>query len=423
MQRVRHVVQTAWTFVIVVCLLGTGTKAADEFTAPPKAERDILAAIGKLGGQARVDGEYRLLSLTIAGECTNDELKGLAACERLTSLSLSSPKITDAGLEHLKGLTKVTSISISTSGTTTEGIAALRAALPNCRITTFGRGAFPASSGSPANNPPGGGGQFPSGFAGGSLGSELTRTFNLVRNNAIQDDLKLTTEQRTKITDATSTAAYTAYQKSVDEKMRAWLTPEQLARLKQLELQQLGMNAFNREEVVKQLKITPEQVAGIRKQYDEASAAARVALQELTARGGGGNETPDDRSNQLRTKMAELSKQREEKVLAQLNEEQRKAWQEMVGTKGPVVNGSFADQVVVGRDRSRPVLSAADAAKTIFERYDTDKDGKISEAEFPATNRTRISMTAAGITLEFPVPRATFESTYGKYYEGDRRRR
>ncbi len=406
--------------MFVFSALSAVATGADEFVAPPKAERDALAAIAKLGGRAQVDGEYRILSLTLGTECTNEELKGLAACERLTNLSISSPKITDAGLEHLKGLTKLTSMTITTSGLTTEGIGSLRTALPNCRITSFGRGGGPPGTGGPGRGL-NGGDPFALPSSGGGSYITGTRITSLARNTEVQNDLQLTPEQRTKITAETAT---TTILRAIDEKVLAVLTAEQQARMKQLELQQAGMTALTREDIVAQLKVTAEQVAAIQKQNEESIATSRTALSEIFSQQRNTAEDTAKINTTLREKSTELKKQQEEKVLALLSEEQRKAWQALVGPKGPDVSGSLISSRFSERVPFAATTPAA-AAKIVFDRYDTDKDGSISDAEFPTSNRTRTLMTAAGITLVYPAGREVFESNYIKYLEGgrgDRRR-
>ena len=68
--------------------------------------------------------------------CSNDDLKPLAACRDLTQLQLTSDQITDAGVEHLKGLTQLKTIMLRSTAMSAEEINAWRAALPNCQIVT-----------------------------------------------------------------------------------------------------------------------------------------------------------------------------------------------------------------------------------------------------------------------------------------------
>ncbi len=136
---------------ITAFLAGSGATAwgAEEYVAPSPGERDAVAALVAKGALVRVDGTYRASHVVLTTNCTNDDLKLLAACEKLTGLQVSSRNITDAGIEHLKALPKVTSITVSSSGLTDAGIAALRTGLPKARITKLATvGASPSGSSS-----------------------------------------------------------------------------------------------------------------------------------------------------------------------------------------------------------------------------------------------------------------------------------
>ena len=50
------------------------------------------------------------------------------------SLNLSGTQVDDAGVEHLKKLTKLTNLSLLETKLTSTGIAELKQALPNCKI-------------------------------------------------------------------------------------------------------------------------------------------------------------------------------------------------------------------------------------------------------------------------------------------------
>ncbi len=53
---------------------------------------------------------------------------------RLEILNLASAKVTDAGLEHLKGLTQLNWLGLHGTRVTEAGVKKLQRALPNCEI-------------------------------------------------------------------------------------------------------------------------------------------------------------------------------------------------------------------------------------------------------------------------------------------------
>jgi hypothetical protein len=71
--------------------------------------------------------------------CTNDDVKLLAACERLTGVQIMSPRINDESVEHFKVLPKLASVTITTSGITETGLAALKSARPSLRVNDLSR--------------------------------------------------------------------------------------------------------------------------------------------------------------------------------------------------------------------------------------------------------------------------------------------
>lgn len=110
--------------------------AADDYAPPPEAEREAVKALRAKGAILQVDGNYRVSSAVLLPNCTNDDLKFLAACEQLISVQVQSSKITDDGIEHLKAIPKLASVMLSSSSAITDaGITALKAASPNLRVT------------------------------------------------------------------------------------------------------------------------------------------------------------------------------------------------------------------------------------------------------------------------------------------------
>jgi hypothetical protein len=102
-------------------------------------------------------------------------------------------------------------------------------------------------------------------------------------------------------------------------KLAEILLPNQLKRLNEIYIQQLGTRAFDDEEVATALSITAEQKTSIAKVREEQGAAMR----ELFT-GGGDREA-------ARTKMAEMRKATDEKIIAVLTADQKAKFDEMKG--------------------------------------------------------------------------------------------
>lgn len=98
------------------------------------------------------------------------------------------------------------------------------------------------------------------------------------------------------------------------------LKPEQVKRLKQIELQQRGSRAFVDEEVQKALKLTDEQKEKIKGIAEESGKQMR----ELFGGGQGNRE-------EAFKKMQSLRKETNDKVQAVLSDDQKKAWKELTG--------------------------------------------------------------------------------------------
>ena len=121
--------------------------------------RKAMAAIEKLGGKLVVDEGYDVVIVDLSNTKVTDaglvHLKGLTKLgilglnntkitdaglvhlKELTSLKklfLNNTKVTDAGLVHLKGLTKLEYLNLGSTVVTDIGVAQLQQALPNCEI-------------------------------------------------------------------------------------------------------------------------------------------------------------------------------------------------------------------------------------------------------------------------------------------------
>ena len=106
------------------------------------------------------------------------------------------------------------------------------------------------------------------------------------------------------------------------EELAKILKPEQLKRLTEIYIQQAGIAALQDADVAEKLKITDDQKEKFAKVREENQTATRDAFRDAG----------EDR-DAIRTKMADLRKQNEEKTLAVLTEDQKKQFEEMKGKK------------------------------------------------------------------------------------------
>jgi hypothetical protein len=96
------------------------------------------------------------------------------------------------------------------------------------------------------------------------------------------------------------------------------LKPEQIKRLKQIELQQAGERAFTRPDVQTALKLTDDEKDQIKTITEDAAKQRRELFQGGNAQGS-------------RDKMTALRKETMEKVQAVLTDDQKKTWKDLTG--------------------------------------------------------------------------------------------
>jgi hypothetical protein len=104
-----------------------------------------------------------------------------------------------------------------------------------------------------------------------------------------------------------------------------FLKPEQITRLKQISYQQRYAQAFNDPEVAKKLNLTDTQKSDIKTILEDS-------MKEMPTR----EDFQDDREAAMK-KAAEVSKATLSKAEAKLNDEQQKAWKELLGTPFVVI--------------------------------------------------------------------------------------
>ncbi len=179
------------------------------------------------------------------------------------------------------------------------------------------------------------------GFGGGMMGGPL----QILMIPAVQDELKLTEEQKTKLQQVGQELMQSGreffqslrdlspeerqkkiqdYQAESNKKINAVLKEDQQKRLRQLVLQRQGVAIITQdEEVAKQLKITDDQKLKIR----DISRAAREEINALRQSGGGGGGF----SPEMFAKIQEINKKTNEKIEALLTDDQKKQWKELCG--------------------------------------------------------------------------------------------
>jgi Spy/CpxP family protein refolding chaperone len=175
-------------------------------------------------------------------------------------------------------------------------------------------------------------GMGPGMFPGGGL--------MLLRLEQVQKELNLSDEQKQKIKELRPGRPSDGQRPSPEEmqtrmeqmrkKVAEILKPEQLARLKQIELQVQGAAALGNPEIVKTLAITDDQRAKLKTIGDEAGEKARKifgSMRDLSP------EERDAKRTENQGKMREIAKDAMEKSLAVLTPEQREKFEKMKGKK------------------------------------------------------------------------------------------
>jgi hypothetical protein len=200
-------------------------------------------------------------------------------------------------------------------------------------------------------------GGFGGGFGGGGVGF-------LISNEAVQKELKLDKDQVDKATEEVKKVRekhaddFTKLRDVPQEERRAKmqeltkevndetlkgvsevLKPEQLTRLKQIELQRASFAAFSRADVQEALKLTTEQKEKVKTISDEANkdiqtlrgAGGQGRGQGGGAGGAGGRGRGQGGFGANNEKVTALRKETNEKLVALLNDDQKKTWKGMTG--------------------------------------------------------------------------------------------
>jgi hypothetical protein len=154
-------------------------------------------------------------------------------------------------------------------------------------------------------------GQSPLGF-----GKTSSNPATLIQLDSVKKELKLTDEQVAKIPDAVMKA------------LAEVLEPDQIKRLKQIELQAKGARAFTEPAVQASLKINGEQKDNIQAILDESEKDLTDLGKELQKAFTSGSLQA---IQSLRDKMTAINKEMKERCHSVLTADQKREWQEMIG--------------------------------------------------------------------------------------------
>ena len=192
------------------------------------------------------------------------------------------------------------------------------------------------------------------GFGGGMMGGD---PLNLIRSKTVQEDVKITEDQGSKLKEWAKDYApkmqemMKAKREGIDpsqfrEKMPAIqaamavetykelatvLKPEQIARLKQIEVQMAGTRAFTMPAVTEALKLKDEQKEKLKDVADSAQKETMDLGQEYGVRFPGGQPMDAEKAKEFSKKMAAINDETMKKVMGMMSDDQKKAWKEVTG--------------------------------------------------------------------------------------------
>jgi Spy/CpxP family protein refolding chaperone len=197
--------------------------------------------------------------------------------------------------------------------------------------------------------PPGGGGG-PGGFGPGMMGGMGANLMRLLRNQDVQNDLQLTTDQKDKLRDAAQSMGMgnmrdrmqelrdlapeerqtkmqelmKEMQEKTEKQLAEILQPAQLDRLKEIRLQVMGGAALALPEVAKALNITDEQTEKLKAIQQQVQDKMREAVQDLSQ---------EERMAKMREIGPQMRTEALAKVLEVLTPQQKEAFEKLKGKK------------------------------------------------------------------------------------------
>jgi Spy/CpxP family protein refolding chaperone len=188
----------------------------------------------------------------------------------------------------------------------------------------------------------------PRGFTGmGRMGMGTGKAM-LLRSEQVQKELKISEEQKTKITEVVTahqkkssgefaklrdvsreerrekmTAVREKLTKELDKQLKEVLKKEQFKRLEEISVQQRGTRALTQKDMVAALKLSEEQVEKINGVFQAQGEKMRELFQELRNRQG--------ERGSMREAMEKLRKETDANAIAVLTDEQKKKYESLKG--------------------------------------------------------------------------------------------
>ena len=120
-------------------------------------------------------------------------------------------------------------------------------------------------------------------------------------------------------------------QKNVYKELSTVLKEEQVKRLKQIDVQVMGLRAFSNPEVVAALKITDEQKDKLKDATENMMKESRELRDEYGIKGFAQRPMDESKAKEFDKKMSGITKETMEKIMGMMTDAQKTSWKEMTG--------------------------------------------------------------------------------------------
>lgn len=204
----------------------------------------------------------------------------------------------------------------------------------------------------------------PGGGFGGGFGGQISAYGMVSTNKVLQDELKVTDEQKTKLEDAMKpigekrrelfgnrqgggqrpteeqlkerTEKMAKLSEDTKKAVEGVLDAKQAKRLSEIDYQVMGFAAFTNKEVQEKLKLSDEQKTKIKDINEEVQKDTAEVRKDMPRFGGQGQRPSEEDMKKfadIQKKTEALRKDAAEKAAEALTAEQKKTWKDMVGEK------------------------------------------------------------------------------------------